>query len=183
MKKRISQLTLSIMMMSVTILMAQNYDITKHPGYVDLDQIEIPKGAGDVTEVILGPELLRALSAMTGGENGMGQFTDLFSIRVKSFEINVDMANQLYPVFDKIEKKLQKEGWQQLVRVKKNDEEHTNISIKYGKNGTMEGLVVMSIDPYDEASFVNIIGSINLKDLGFLGDHIHGSALDSLGNL
>ena len=183
MKMKISQLTMIAMLLSAASIMAQNYDLTKHPGYVDLDQIQIPKGAGDVTEVTLGPELLRALSAITGAETGMAQFNDLFSIRVKSFEINPEIAEDLYPVFEKIEKKLQKEGWAQLVRVKKNDEEHTNVSIKYGKKGEMEGLVVMTVDPYDEAAFVNIIGSINLKDLGFLGDHINGSALDSLGNL
>ncbi len=183
MKMRILNSAIILMLLFTASLIAQDYDLKKHPGYVDLDQIKIPKGAGDVTEVILGPELLRAFSAFAGSETEMDQFNNLFSIRVKSFEINQDMAEELYPVFSKIEKKLQKEGWSQLVRVKKNDEEHTNISIKYGKKGGMEGLVVMTIDPYGEAAFVNIIGAINLKDLGFLGNHIDGSALDSLGNL
>lgn len=169
--------------MLTSFAFAQDFELTKHPGYIDLDQIEIPKGAGDVTEVTIGPELLQMFAAMGGGEGMPAEMGSLFSIRVKSFEIDAEMAESLRPVYEKIEKKLAKEGWISMVKVKKNGEESTNVSIKYDKNGQMQGLMVMSIDPYDEASFVNIVGKIDLKDLGFLGQHVSGSALDSLDNM
>lgn len=172
-----------ILSMLTSFVFAQDFDLTKHPGYIDLDQIEIPKNAGDVTEVTIGPELLQMFAAMGGGEDLPAEMGSLFSIRVKTFEVDAKMAQELRPIYDKIEKKLSKDGWVSMVKVKKNGEESTNVSIKYDKKGQMQGLMVMSIDPYDEASFVNIVGKVDLKDLGFLGQHVSGSALDSLDNM
>ncbi len=173
-----------IFLVTTAFVLAQDFDLTKHPGYIDLSQIEIPKGAGDITEVTIGPELLRAFAAMGGGAEGLpADMKSLFSINVKTFEINAEIADELRPVFEKIEKKMAKEGWVSLVKVRKNGEENTNVSIKYDKKGEMQGLMVMSIDPFDEAAFVNIVGKINIKDLGFLGQHVSGSALDSLDSL
>ncbi len=166
------------------VLKAQDPDIKKMPGFVNLEEIQIPGNAGEVTEISLGPPLLRI--ARTTGANGDKHLSKtlegLFSIQVKSFDVDSFQAVQVRPIMDKIEKQLAKEKWERLVRVKK-AHEMTNVSIKYDK-GKAVGLMIMSLNPGNEASFVNIVGNINLSELGELSDFgVHVSPLDSLEEL
>ena len=45
-----------------TAVQAQKSDFRRMPGYVDLEMIEIPAEAEEVTDIDLGPELLRFAS-------------------------------------------------------------------------------------------------------------------------
>ncbi|MBN1779831.1 DUF4252 domain-containing protein [bacterium] len=180
---------LSIIMLALVLVFGMAFaqeDYKKHPGYIDLSGIEIPEDAGEVTEVTIGPELFTMLRSFSGededddddaaflGEGGM------FSINVKTFEIDEAQSDKVRAEMAKIEKKLQKENWTPVVRVKSGDET-TNVSVKFDK-GTHKtlGLLVMSLEPGNEATFVNIVGSIPLEALGSMGVDMNESALDSL---
>jgi hypothetical protein len=166
------------------VLMAQDPDIKKMPGFVNLEEIEIPGTAGEVTEISLGPPLLRiARTARVNGDDHLSETLEgLFSIQVKSFDVDSFQAIQVRPIMDKIEKQLAKEKWERLVRVKK-VHEMTNVSIKYDK-GKAVGLMIMSLNPGSEASFVNIVGNIDLAQLGDLSNFgVDTSPLDSLEEL
>ena len=108
--KRTLQLTLAAMFLFGITVAQENF--TEHPGYIDLSGIQIPNGAGEVTEVNIGPELFSILAefgddeANTGmpfGEGGM------FSINVKTFEIDTEHTERVRAEMAKIEKKLLKE--------------------------------------------------------------------------
>ena len=161
-------------------LMAQDIELSMHPGYIDLDQIQIPDNAADVTEVDIGPGLINMIRQFSGeNEEVKKKMEGFFSIRVKSFDIDEKSTEAIRPIINDIEKKLKKEKWEKLVRVKEG-EEVTNVSIKYSDKGKMQGLLVMSLEPNVEASFVNIVGSIDFDMLGDLGVDIDASAMDSL---
>jgi hypothetical protein len=84
----------------------------------------------------------------------------------------------LQPVIDRIEKKLKKEDWKQLIYTKE-DDELTTVSLKYDKDRIL-GLLVMSIDPTEEVTFVNIIGDFSLDDLDDFDIDLDDDAIDSL---
>ena len=164
--------TFAILMISL-LAQAQS-NVSKHPGYIDLSSIKIPADVEDVVEVNLGPALL----GMIGG--GDSELEDLMSINVKTFDITESDMDELKSEMQRIEKKLEKENWVNLVRVKSRDEV-VNVSMKFeeGSKKSM-GLLVMSLEPGVEAAFVNIVGSIPLDKLEDFDIDMDDAALDSL---
>ena len=179
MNKVVSKIFMVFLFFCSTLL-AQEIDIKKQPGYVDLSKIKIPGKAGKVTEISLGPALLKLAAGISENSDKKLSKTlsGIFSIQVKSFEVDSVEAKKIRPIIAEIEKKLERERWEELVRVKEEDE-LTIISIKHDK-GKVVGLMVMSLQPGDEASFVNIVGNIDLKNIGKIGMGLNESALDSL---
>lgn len=57
-------------------------------------------------------------------------------------------------------------GWQRLVQVRSQDSENVEIYARV-KDDVIQGLVVIAAEP-KELTFVNIVGSIDLEDLGRL---------------
>ncbi len=172
-----------IMTLLIFIICANSYgqkqiDISKHPGYIDLEKIKIPASATKVTEIDIGPSLLRMISLL-GNSTEMGkQLAGFLSIRVKSFEINQEEAVKLKPAIEEIERKLADEKWESIVRVKDVDE-RTNISIKYDKDKIV-GLLLMSVKAGGEITFANIVGNFDLETISKLDLGFENSALDSL---
>ena len=163
-------------------LQAQEVDIKKHPGYIDLEKIKIPDHAEQVTDIDLGPALLAL--AQLGGEDEDEDLkkglAGILSIRVKSFEIGYDEVDEIRSIMKKIEKKLKDEDWIQIIRTR-SDDESANVSMKI-VNGKVVGFVLMSIDPGNEVSFINAFGgNIDLDHIKNIGLGLSGSALDSLG--
>jgi hypothetical protein len=160
---------------------AQDVDTTKHPGYINLEDIEIPESAEEVTDIDLGPALL-AFAKMGRDKEGKDLekgLKGILSIRVKSFDIGYRDVKKIRPIMDKIEKKLERDDWVLLVRTKSRDE-LANISMKV-VDGKVVGFLLMSIDSGSEVSFVNIFGgNIDLESIKDIGMGLSDSALDSL---
>jgi hypothetical protein len=159
---------------------AQETDLKQYSGYVNLEEIKIPEKAGEVTEITLGPALLKlaAKTSEEGDENLTKALGGILGIQVKTFEIDSAEAESIQPIMDKIEANLNRDGWERLIQVKGKNE-RTVVSIKYDNDKTA-GLFIMSVEPGDEASFVNIVGSIDLNTIGNLGIDLDDSTLDSL---
>lgn len=157
-------------------------NLRNHPGYIDLSNIEIPESVVNVTEVSIGPEIFKMLAGM--GNNCEGdipnELENLFSIQIKSFDIDSMISERMHPIIEKIEKKLKKEHWKSIVRVREG-KEVTNISLFYDEAQKKSmGLFIMSLDPGNEASFVNIVGNVNINDLKKFNVNLSEDALDSL---
>ena len=84
----------------------------------------------------------------------------------------------IIPIIDRIEKKLKGEGWERLVLVKEEDQ-RVVVSVK-SDGEKIVGLLVMALDPSDEAAFVNVVGTIDFKSLESLDINLDESVLDSL---
>jgi hypothetical protein len=156
---------------------AQN-DMSRNPGYVDLDDIEIPDSVGEVTEVNLGPDLMR-IAAPFAPEAPDMKFP--ISIRVKSFQTDPRTAEKMKPIMEKIAKRLRDRNWKDLVRVQKRNE-FTVVSIKTDNHDRQMGMMVMSVEPSGEVSFVNLVGNMDFNMLPMMGINVGNgySAMDSL---
>ncbi len=165
---------------SFGIAYAQDDDLKGYPGYVDLDEIEIPEKAGEITEVNLGPALLKLMSMTDDDDDDdlSNTLSGIKGIQVKSFEIDPLEAEAIIPVMDRIEKKLNRDGWKRLVLVKGKGE-RVVVSIKPDGDKAV-GFLVMTLESSGEASFVNIVGTIDLKSLSDLDIDLDESTLDSL---
>lgn len=181
MKKERLLLTPFMLLLFCMGVQAQKVNITKHPGYIDLEDIKIPDSAEEITDINLGPALLAL--ARLGGEDEDEDISKglagILSIRVKSYEVGYDDAGKIRPVMDRLEKKLEAEEWERLVRSKSRDE-LTNISMKIVE-GKIVGFFLMSIEPGEGVTFVNVVGgNIDLESIKNLGMGLNDSALDSL---
>lgn len=177
MKTKILTTVFFLLFISITVF-AQEVDITKQPGYIDLEMIEIPESAGEIVNISLGPAMLRMFDSFSDDERGSRKKNGLLSIRVKSFELNGENSKKIQSIIDDIQKKLEHDKWEQLVRYKKRDE-RAIISMKYEKNRPV-GLLIINYEPYDEVTFANIVGNINIGEIARMGLGFKGSVLDSL---
>ncbi|HHS13440.1 MAG TPA: DUF4252 domain-containing protein [bacterium] len=185
MNKYTVYIALSILLIAVLPLSAQEVEnLEKHPGYINLESIRIPKNAGKITDITLGPALLKIASMFRDSEDETGELigknlSGLLSIRVKSFEVRDSKGmKELEPMIARIQEQLNKDKWEHVVRVKEEDA-FTNISVRYIKDKAV-GFLLMTWDPKGEATFINVVGGIRLEDLAAMGLGLQGSAMDSL---
>jgi hypothetical protein len=178
-KGRVFMPCLLLLVLFVSAL-AQETDLKKYPGYVNLEEIQIPDKAGDVTEVTLGPALLKLASMVEDDEDEDldEALSNIHGIQIKTFDIDSSDAVKIQPIMDKIEANLNRDGWERLVQVKGEDE-RVIVSTKFD-DGRMVGFFVMSLEPGDEAAFINIIGEISLDTIENLDINLDDSALDSI---
>jgi hypothetical protein len=144
---------------------ATEVKIEKLPGYVDLAQIRIPAGAEEVMDIDLGPSLLKiaAKSDPTGDKKLSQALSQIQSIRVKSFSIGQDEAAKVQRHIEEIEKKLSDDEWHRLVHMK-DGSEIVSVNAKQD-NDKIIGLMIMVFDPSEEATFVNVVGQIDLATI------------------
>jgi hypothetical protein len=138
-------------------------DVRKLPGYVDLEQITIPKDAHEVQDIDLGPALLQLAAeaeAHAGGKlaQALGKIR---SLRVKAFSLGENRSDQVRKQIDKIQARLEADAWQRLVYVKDGDEVVT-VSVKPAGDH-FAGMLVMAYEPGKEAAFVNLVGELSLS--------------------
>lgn len=172
-----SIVTVTLLLGLVVPATAKEVDIKKMPGYVDLSRIEIPKGADDIVDIDIDAEMLQMAASDTGGSLQQA-LTDLKSVRVKSFDMNRSVTDEMRPVVEKMREQLEKDDWDQMIYVKDDDETFT-VSVKK-ENGKMVGLMVIAFEPDDSVTFVNIIGDLNLKSLAALVDEFGDGEFEEL---
>ena len=175
MRTAILVLILTAAIGGLAVLHAEDTDYKNHPGYIDLDKIEIPKTSESVTMIDLGPDILRIISKSDKAEADSSR---IIAIHVRSFKTDAISMEKLEPAIDRIEEKIRKENWKQIIQVKEKDE-RTTVSLKYDED-RIQGLLVMSVEPDSEVTFVNIVGDFSLEDLGDLDVDIDDDTLDSL---
>ncbi|MCZ6767283.1 MAG: DUF4252 domain-containing protein [bacterium] len=145
---------------------APDDEYKKLPGYVDFDAMGIFGNAEPKVEVFLrGPLLKMAIEALRHEDP---ELVDVLA-GIQLVRVHVFDSLDYDDMKDKTEsavRTLEKKGWELAVRVREHDESIT-IHMLPGKNDeTLEGLVVMVVEGDDEAVFVNIVGTLNVKDIG-----------------
>lgn len=138
-------------------LIFANEDYKDHPGYIDLSGIYASSDDDNKIE-----KNFKVSFVNSDGEE------DSLYINIKTLHLDGENTDWLQSEISKIEKKMNRDHWSAVVRVK-SGEEITNISIrKEGNEKKAVGLMIMSVKPGKEAAFVNIAGSITpdmLNDL------------------
>lgn len=157
-------------------------DVRDLPGFVDLDWIRIPAGAAEIQDITLDPVLagLAAAQPGSGEDEALRQALAMVkSVRVKSFSLAAGQdASGVAADVKKLQDRLEKDHWQRLVYMK-DGEETVTISTLYRAN-LMVGLMLLTYEPGDSATFVNVVGDLDLPTLMRLAGQMHGEQLHGL---
>jgi len=147
---------------------AQDVDLEKLAGYVDLEKIEIPVDARSVTDVTLSPALLKLAGAFCSDEDE--EITDfgISSVRIKAFDLYRADVGKVREAMESIAEKLKNEDWESLVTVT-GEEEFVRIAVKFVEDKPV-GLMILAFDEDEDAAFVNVAGdNIDFKHLAGMG--------------
>jgi len=154
---------------------AQDEVMKDLPGYVDFGQLSEIFGEPSV-EIAVGQSLLGMVSAFGASEDpeAAALLKRLKGVRINVFETKGLAAGALDHV-KSVSEKLSASGWQPVVKVNSDDEQ---VRILMKINGdAVEGLTVMAVED-DEATFINVIGSLKPAELAKVMDsfdvHISG---------
>lgn len=178
--KRMGILLSALLLVALRSSLWAQEEYTKQPGYVDFSAMGIFGEEESTVEVFLKGPLLRLVSEATKGEDQ--ELADMLSrlklIRVQVFPLRRERAEAVKKKTDEMARRLEKEGWEMVVRVRDRDE-NAYVYLKTAKD-RIAGLVVMSVEPGNEAAFVNIVGDIDPEQIGRLGRKFDIEPLDSI---
>ena len=171
MKNLLKIFSIMIIFFSISLSAQEKYDYSNDPGYVDFGDLAKFQNDSDVTEIIIESNLLKMVANAT--KNDDTALYDLLSglklVKVNSFRSAENDKDELMQKMEDINKKLVSKDWDRIVHVK-SGEEYTNVFIKSSVSGNnILGLAVTTYQKDGEASFVNIVGKIDLESIGRLG--------------
>jgi hypothetical protein len=183
------RILLPLLLLSITIAATaaakdknKAVDYTKHPGYVDFDALEIFGDEDAKIEVYLKQPMLNLMSKFIEHEDPelFEMFGKLMLVRVQVFEASRELAMKFETESSKVVKALDKKGWERVVRVREDDEQ-VYVYLKPSDDYEwIQGIVVIAMEDYEEAVFVNIVGDIHPDDVQRLGRHFDVEELDSI---
>jgi len=156
-------------------------EISKMPGYVDLDWIRIPDGAAEIQDIVLDPVLAGlAIKGNVEDEAAINQALAMVkSVRVKSFTLAPGQSETSVAAdVKKLQDRLEKDKWQRLIYVKDGDETVTVSTLYNGED--MVGLMLLTYEPGDSATFINVVGDLDLSTLLRLATQMHGADLNGM---
>jgi hypothetical protein len=159
---------------------SRNDKFSDAPGYFDFGDIDKFTDGDEMVEIDLAQPLLGLFAGLMDGEDpeigDLLRSVDLVNVRVFSYER--DVADKLREHVGSISGRLEKDGWDSIVRVRGEDE-HVNVYVKMhgAKRGeaadedtTLEGIAILALED-DEAVFVNVVGSFGMDEISLLGRH------------
>jgi len=162
---------LALIILGVTLSapgFAQEDDYSKYAGFVDLPQLTGLKNAESSVEIYLKKPLLGLVAALNSEDPSLQQLlANLALIRVEQFEMDPAQGPEVQKIITNVAQKLEKQKWDKLVKAVDKGE-HVEIFIKT-ENTKIAGLLVMALEN-NEATFINIVGELDLSLLGKLGE-------------
>jgi Domain of unknown function (DUF4252) len=174
---KLSIVCLVIVLLPFGVIAEEDY--SKYPGYVDFSSLEGIDPVGESVEVYITKPIIKLVSAVNAGEDPELEklLSGLALIRVEVFGIGENDAAQVEKSMNEMMTKLSKKNWEKIVKVRESDE---RVDVFLNINGeTVEGLLVMVKDE-DEATFVNIVGTLDMTLLGKLGNKFDIPNLDEI---
>lgn len=151
-----------------------------HPGYADFGDLSGLSGVEPSVEISLGPALIRFVAAATRNEDSelADTLSKLRAIRVNVFEIPEDRVDSVSARAAEISRKLERGAWEPAVKVR-GRQGSVNMYMKVDAEGVVQGMVVMMVEPGEDAVFLNIVGEIDPEQLGRVANKF-GVSIDDL---
>lgn len=168
MKKQLIMISVLITSLFMTGL-AQKNDYSSYNGYIDFGDLAKFETGEEVTEVLIEEHLIRMVAKLAKNEEPevSSVLDGIKLIKVHAFEVSDGNAEELSNKVKSIDAELMNRGWDRIVKTKSKNES-TNVYILTNNEEKVEGLVVASVEKGGEATFVNIVGDINLETIGEL---------------
>lgn len=154
---------------------------TPKPGAVDFAALGLGLDEEATVEVNLSGPLLQLAANATDDDDDPGlssMLSKLDAITVRTYSMEGKSSDAYDKQVAAISKKLEADGWQTIVKVRERTEK-AHIAVKM-IGDRIVGLTVIAYDHDDELAFVNIVGDIDMRQIGRLGRHMNIDALDSL---
>ncbi|MDZ7264445.1 MAG: DUF4252 domain-containing protein [candidate division KSB1 bacterium] len=168
-------------LMAIPLLaLSQEEDYSRYPGFVDLSKLNEFKNSNTTVEIFITKPLLSLIASSCKDDDPplVKLISNLVLIRVDQFSVDQKGAEGLKKFIQRTSDKLARDKWEKVIRVR-DPNEHLEFFIK-GEGKQVAGLLVMSIDTSGEATFVNIVGKIDMESLNKLGQQFQIPKLDSL---
>lgn len=175
--------------MSALFFAQQKEDYSKYPGYFNYRDFAQLKNAESITEVYLEEPLLKMVAGLAQDKKeGLGDaIGGLKLIRVNEFKIPKNELTNMETAVESMDNNLQSKNWDRIIRTN-NKGNYTNVYIKKGADNEFVGLTIISLekllkgaensDDSGKATFVNIVGKIDLSTIGKLSEQLHVPGLD-----
>ena len=147
-----------------------------HPGYFDLRSIPAMGKPKETVEISLTPGLVRLFGADDSGFENI--LSALKVIKIYTFNALQGDRSRWTQKIDDFSRKLLAEKWERFLRIDA-EKEHTEIFTRT-QGRDIQGMVILSLDS-TEASFINIVGKLDVGALGKLSRRfdLHVDSLDT----
>ncbi|MFH0735171.1 MAG: DUF4252 domain-containing protein [bacterium] len=170
---------LTFIIFGSNMLFAQKELELSQPGYFEFGDLSNLESGEKASEVLLEESLIKAISDMSEEKDpGISKLlSQLKFIHVNSFGITEKNTKNIDEKMKLFDTELLGKNWKRIVSTR---DKKTNLSvyIKSERPSKIEGLVILAKRKNAEATFVNIVGNIDLKSLGKLGQKFHIPSLD-----
>ncbi|MHB1688072.1 MAG: DUF4252 domain-containing protein [Ignavibacteriaceae bacterium] len=181
--KNLIKIFLTIFISASVVTLAQKKDdYSKYPGYFDFGNLSRFIQGDNVTEVNIDSHLLNMMSeSSNNNDDDMSRIVHgLKLVKVYSFDVKSNEKKELLSKMNEMDNDLTSKNWDRIVKVKEPGE-YTFVYIKStGDNKEVSGIVVSTFDRDGKATFVNIVGNINMDAIGKLSEKFN---LPSLGGM
>ncbi|MCX6150442.1 MAG: DUF4252 domain-containing protein [Ignavibacteriales bacterium] len=174
--KRINLIFLTIIFSSLLLFGQEDYK--KLDGYVDFGSFEGLYNPEEFTEVnIEAPLLSLASKASKNKDQELANLLgNLKLVKVYTFQIADSKEADVTQKMIRITTKLTSDNWERIVKVKEKGEE-VNVYLK-NVNENIVGVTVLTMEKGGQATFVNIVGNIDLEAISKLSDKFNIPDLD-----
>ena len=179
--KKVLCISISILMTLLALEVgADDEKLETLPGYFDFGSFEDYQDRETSVEVYVKEPLLSIVRvAMRHEEPELAELLSKIKlIKVRTFSIGDRDTEEIGARVTDMGRKLNRQGWEKIVRVKDYDEQ-VFVYMK-STDGNIEGMVVIAVEYDEEAAFVNIVGEITPESLQKLYGRFSIPELDSV---
>ena len=155
-------------------------DYSKESGYFDYSQFTSFKSGEATTEVYLEEPLLKMVAKMADGKKeGVGKLiSSLKLVRVNEFNLAENEVEKTSSAIESMSKELLDKNWERIIKTKQKNN-FVNVFVK-PSNESYSGLVITMLDKKGKATFVNIVGLIDLETIGKLSEELKIPGLNKI---
>ncbi|HWQ93801.1 MAG TPA: DUF4252 domain-containing protein [Clostridia bacterium] len=152
------------------------------PGRVDFGTFTVPSSGAEFVEINIGTTLISMASPLiVKHEPAVAQLIDgLRSIKVNVIGIDEENRSTLEQKARDIRQQLEQKGWEQVVTVKKQDQD-VGIYMKSESKDLIQGLTVVVFEGNKQAVFINVDGNLRPEQLSLIGERLHIEELKKAG--
>ncbi len=171
----------ALLLLALTSAAWAQDDITRDPGYIDLDQVEDWFDKEPTIIVNVKGALLDLVAEASRYEDPelADMLRKLKSVQVRGYDMRWADFDNIQERARTMVRRLEDQGWDTVVRVR-DDDEDVNIHVREN-DGAIAGMFVMVISPDDdETVFVSIVGEIDPEQIGRLGRKFDIDPLDDM---